>query len=128
MPQNEIFLKNSITTEKTSPFLITLQNRVLETTIRRPSGSTAGAMQGTISPKRIYLKGDEGRAKRCISARSVRDPLGDGWSEDGDAPRRGPAFISSRRCRSVISGHFFELVLEIMEMEMFPFHPILLTF
>ena len=77
---------------------------------------TAGAMQGIIPPKRTYLKGDEGRTKRCISARSVRDPLGDGWSEDGDAQRRGPAFISSRRCRSVISHHFTELDIKISEL------------
>ncbi len=41
-------------------------------------------------------------------------------SEDGGAPRRGPAFISSRRKRSVISNHFTELVLEITEMELPP--------
>ncbi len=61
--------------------------------------------KGCIPPNPIFLEGDEGRAKRCISAHSVRDPLGDGWSEDGGAPRRGPAFISSRIFqKSVICG------------------------
>ena len=34
--------------------------------------------------------------------------MGDGLYEDGDAPRRGPAFISNRRCRSVISNRLTE--------------------
>ena len=38
--------------------------------------------KGCIPPNPFCLEGDEGRAKRCISARSDR-------SEDGGAPRKG---------------------------------------
>ena len=45
-------------------------------------------------PERKEMKG----GRSGVSLRAAN------WSEDGGAPRRGPAFISSRRKRSVISN------------------------
>ncbi len=68
----------------------------LHSSLKLPGGDTLLDVHPTqlqvlrkvcILPSWIYLEGYEGRAKRCISARSDR-------SEDGGAPRRGPAFIS----------------------------------
>jgi len=64
---------------------------------------------GMVPPHRFRLK----EMKGGRSGVSLRAAI---WSEDGGAPRRGPAFISRRRKRSVISSHFFELVFKIMEM------------
>ncbi len=36
---------------------------------------------------------------RGLSARNVRDPLGDGWSEDGDTPTQLPICIKQSHTR-----------------------------
>ena len=54
----------------------------------------------SLIPERKEMKG----GRSGVSLRAAN------WSEDGGAPRRGPAFISSRRKRSVISSHFTELI------------------
>ena len=62
---------------------------------------------------RLYLIPERKEMKGGRSGVSLRAA---NWSEDGGAPRRGPAFIPSKRKRSVISNRLAtELLFNITE-------------